>query len=75
MKSPGYEVKIHGILEIVREVILHEWIRSSGITEFKDVNESLGKTFSFSKMAGAFADISAGNMRIGRSFASHVILI
>ena len=45
------------------EVILHEWIRSSGITEFKDVNESLGKSFSFSKLAGAFADISAGKMR------------
>ncbi len=45
------------------EVVLHEWVRGSGITEFKEVNEFLGKAFSFSKLAGAYEAISSGKMR------------
>ncbi len=53
------------------EIMLHRWIRRSGITEFRDLNECLKKAFSYSKLAGAFEDISAGKMR---KIGMHVII-
>ena len=45
------------------EAMLHQWIRRSGITKFEDLNKCLKEAFSYSKLAEAFEDISAGKMR------------
>ena len=57
------QIRTENDVKKAAEIMLHQWIVRSGITEFRDLNECLTKAFSYSKLAGAFEDISAGKMR------------